>query len=147
MKKIIKSIKWGYNIADIIELKNGYEARVGNPTKINWEEKHPTQLTWEEKNPPIHLYRPSEAIERLKKRIEEKRPIKNTNTCCKEVPRLCLESRFIYKKISGHYLIMEESSSGARTYSEPIKILEPDLPKNKVKEICLELLINEASKQ
>jgi len=144
MEKIIKSISWGYNEADIIELKNGYEARVGSPTKLTLEEKNPTQLSWEEKNPTNYLYRPSEAIEILKKRIEGKGPIKSTKTYHKEVPRLCLASRFVYKKISGHYLIIEESGSGARVYSEPIKILEPDLPKKKVKEICLELLINEA---
>ncbi|MBA3064527.1 hypothetical protein FP803_03765 [Candidatus Woesearchaeota archaeon] len=54
IKKIIKSIRWGYNTADIIELKNGYEARVSPPTQLTFEEKNPTNLTWEEKNPPIH---------------------------------------------------------------------------------------------
>ena len=136
MKKIIKSISWGYNVADIIELKNGYEARVGNPTQLTWEEKHPIN----------YLYRPSEAIEKLSERIEGKRPIKNTTTSYKEAPRLYLAARFVYKKISNHYLIIKESGSGIRIYREPIEILKPSMPEEKVKEKCLDLLIEEGNK-
>lgn len=136
MEKIIKSIRWGYNKANIIELEKGYEARVG----------HPTQLSWEEKNSSNYLYRPSEAIERLKKRVEGKGPIKNTNTHYKEAPRLYLAARFVYKKISGHYLIEKQSGSGIRINRESIEILEPSMPEEKVKEKCLDLLIEESIK-
>ncbi|MBU3942168.1 MAG: hypothetical protein KKF74_04625 [Nanoarchaeota archaeon] len=146
MEKIIKSIRWGYNTADIIELKNGYEARVSPPTQLTFEEKNPTNLTWEEKNSSNYLYRPSEAIERLKKRVEGKGPIKNTNTHYKEAPRLYLAARFVYKKISGHYLIEKQSGSGIRINRESIEILEPSMPEEKVKEKCLDLLIEESIK-
>ena len=136
MKKIIKSISWGYNVADIIELKNGYEARVGNPTQLTWEEKHPIN----------YLYRPSEAIEKLSERIEGKRPIKNTDTPHKEAPRLYLAARFTYKKISGHYLIEKQSGSGIRIYRKSIEILESSMSEKKVKEKCLDLLIEESTK-
>jgi len=116
MEKIIDSIVYGDDMADIIELKNGYEAKSRLPAKLTWG----------------------------KRPFSERR---NANTLFKVAPHLYLLARFVYKKISDHYLIIEESGSGARIYSEPIKILEPDLPKKKVKEICLELLIKEAKKQ
>jgi len=125
----------GDYIAPAEEIENGYKVN------INFR---PIKLSSGDKKTMNFVYAPSEVTERIKEMTSEKEG--NSENEEKGLVEFGEEEsvfscRCFYKKISGQYVIFREFDFGAIKDKNSIEVLNGSLPKEKVKERCLELLL------